>query len=372
MHHLRATDMLARTGGDEFLLLIENGGNREHCAKGAMKVAAMLREAVAGETYNLNGTTDTITASIGIALFSDAWKDEDGDVDAIRGALLKQADLAMYAAKGAGRNEIYFFNPAMQAEVAKNAEIEADIRVAMAEKQFTLAYQPIVNSERKVVGAEALVRWQHPIKGNIPPDQFIPIAESTGLILPLGEWILREACSQLSLWAKNPALVDLSIAVNVSAKQFSSPQFVSRVMEIIKDTEANSQRLELELTESVMADDTNSLIAKMSELQKVGVGFSLDDFGTGYSSLSFLKRLPLKSLKIDSQFIRDMLTDNSDAEIVRAIITLGITLDLEIIAEGVETQVQADFLKRARCGLMQGYLFGQPGDAQELFRVGMD
>ncbi len=274
--------------------------------------------------------------------------------------LLKQADLAMYQAKTAGRNTLRFFDPDMQAVVTARAALEADLRPALAQDEFLLHYQPQMHQSGRCVGVEALVRWPHPQRGMVSPAQFIPLAEETGLILPLGHWVLHTACKQLASWQDDPALAHLTLAVNVSARQFRHASFVDEVRPVLAITGAPSGRLKLELTESLLVDDMETTIANMTALRSHGVGFSLDDFGTGYSTLSYLKRLPLDQLKIDQSFVRDLLTDPNDAAIVETIIGLSRSLGLEVIAEGVETPEQRDLLARAGCQHYQGYLFSRP------------
>jgi predicted signal transduction protein with EAL and GGDEF domain len=356
--HVREEDTLARLGGDEFVLMLE-GLHPQHPEAIAQieTVATKLIQAL-GEPYVLQGRSHTSTASIGIALFSEAR----GTVD----ELLKRADLAMYQAKAAGRNTLRFFNPEMQAEVSARANLENDLRQSLGARQFILHYQPQVDARGQLLGAEALVRWQHPSRGLVAPGEFIPLAESTGLILPLGRWILYSACQQLVEWATDPRRAQLTLAVNVSARQFHHRDFVDDVLAVLDETGANPQRLELELTESHLVQDVETMIVKMGQLQARGVRFALDDFGTGYSSLSYLKRLPLNQLKIDRSFVRDLLSDPNDAAIVRTIVALGGSLDLQVIAEGVETPAQRDALLRLGCQRFQGYLFGKPQPPQML------
>ena len=355
-HHIREEDTLARLGGDEFVLMLE-GLHLQHSEVIAQieTVATKLIQVLA-EPYVLQGRSHTSTASIGIALFSEAL----GTVD----ELLKRADLAMYQAKAAGRNTLRFFNPEMQAEVSARASLEIDLRQSLGARQFILHYQPQVNAQGQLLGAEALVRWQHPNRGLVAPGEFIPLAESTGLILPLGRWILHSACLQLVAWATDPRRAQLTLAVNFSARQFHHRDFVDDVLAVLDETGANPQRLELELTESHLVQDVETMIVKMGQLKARGVRFALDDFGTGYSSLSYLKRLPLNQLKIDRSFVRDLLDDPNDAAIVRTIVALGGSLDLEVIAEGVETPAQRDALLRLGCQRFQGYLFGKPEPPQ--------
>ncbi|MDX1367858.1 EAL domain-containing protein [Pseudomonas sp.] len=356
--HVREEDTLARLGGDEFVLMLEGLHLQHPEAIAQIETVATKLIQVLAEPYVLQGRSHTSTASIGIALFSEAR----GTVD----ELLKRADLAMYQAKAAGRNTLRFFNPEMQAEVSARANLENDLRQSLGARQFVLHYQPQVNAQGQLLGAEALVRWQHPNRGLVAPGEFISLAESTGLILPLGRWILYSACQQLVVWAADPKRVQLTMAVNVSARQFHHRDFVDDVLAVLDETGANPQRLELELTESHLVQDVETMIIKMGLLKARGVRFALDDFGTGYSSLSYLKRLPLNQLKIDRSFVRDLLSDPNDAAIVRTIVALGVSLDLEVIAEGVETLAQRDALLRLGCQRFQGYLFGKPEPAQRL------
>jgi predicted signal transduction protein with EAL and GGDEF domain len=355
---MREGDTLARLGGDEFVVMLSGlSPQREHAAGQAEKVATKLRQAMA-RAYQLGEHHHDSTVSIGVALFTDA----QGSLDNI----LKWADMAMYQAKADGRNSVRFFNPDMQAQLQARAELETDLRDAVAAGQFELHYQPQVDASGHILGAEALLRWPHPTRGMVSPAQFIPVAESSGLILPLGRWILHAACHQLVLWAEHLQTAPWRVAVNVSAKQFHHPDFVADVLAALRDTGASPSRLELELTESQLVEDMDSVIAKMSVLRAHGVRFSLDDFGTGYSSLAYLKRLPLYKLKIDQGFVRDLLTDPNDAAIVRTIVALGTSLDLEVIAEGVETEAQKAALADLGCQQYQGYLLGRPLPASAL------
>jgi EAL domain-containing protein (putative c-di-GMP-specific phosphodiesterase class I) len=267
----------------------------------------------------------------------------------------------MYQAKAAGRNAIRFFDPQMQTVVTARAALEADLRQGLLEKnEFFLHYQAQVNRDGAVTGVEALVRWRHPSRGMVPPTQFIALAEETGLILPLGQWVLETACDQLVAWAARPETAGLTMAVNVSARQFRHTEFVQQVLAILDHTGADPRKLKLELTEGLLVDNVDDTIAKMTSLKARGISFSLDDFGTGYSSLYYLKRLPLDQLKIDQSFVKDAITNPNDATIVRTIIALGQSLGLSVIAEGVETQDQRDFLARHQCDAYQGYLFSRP------------
>jgi EAL domain-containing protein (putative c-di-GMP-specific phosphodiesterase class I) len=292
------------------------------------------------------------TPSIGIALFDDASETVDD--------LLRHADLAMYQAKTAGRNTLRFFEPQMQAAIMARAALETGLRTALAEAQFVLHYQAQVDSDGALTGVEALVRWQHPQSGLIAPGQFIALAEETGLIVQLGEWVLRSACAQLARWASDPRMAHATLAVNVSARQIRDPRFVDQVVAALDAAGAAPRLLKLELTESQLVDNVESVIATMDRLQAQGVGFSLDDFGTGYSSLSYLKRLPLDQLKIDQSFVRDILSDPNDAAIARMIVVLAETLNLTVVAEGVENAAQRDALAMLGCQVYQGYFFSRP------------
>ncbi|MDE2402654.1 MAG: EAL domain-containing protein [Burkholderiales bacterium] len=255
---------------------------------------------------------------------------------------------------------LYMALMVIQADVTARNALEADLRNALIENQFVLHYQPQVNGKGQVIGAEALVRWKHPRHGMVPPGDFIPLAEQTGLILPLGEWVLKEACTQLAIWARHPDTAALKLAVNVSARQFRQPDFVALVLNIVERCGVDPHLLKLELTESMLVNDVDDIIAKMKGLKERGVSFSLDDFGTGFSSLSYLKRLPLDQLKIDQTFVRDLLTNPHDAAIASTVVSLGQNLGLEVIAEGVETEGQRAFLLSIGCLLFQGYFFSKP------------
>jgi EAL domain-containing protein (putative c-di-GMP-specific phosphodiesterase class I) len=279
--------------------------------------------------------------------------------------LLKRADMAMYEAKSAGRNAVRFFDPAMQTLIEARAAIGADLREDIAQKNFLLHYQPQVDEAGRLIGAEALMRWPRAGSKVPSPVEFIAVAESSGLIIPLGDGLLETACNQLAEWAHDPALASLTIAVNVSGVQLHHPGFVDRVRDTIGRTGANPNLLKFEVTESFEISKIEEVIAKMTALQKIGIRFSLDDFGTGYSSLSYLKRLPIDELKIDKSFVRDVIVDPNDAAIAETIIKLGETLGLSVIAEGVETDEQHAFLESLGCQGFQGYLFGRPMPAKQ-------
>jgi diguanylate cyclase (GGDEF)-like protein/PAS domain S-box-containing protein len=365
---IRQVDTVARMGGDEFMVLLEDLDEAELAAVQAESVARKIITAL-NEPYllnaNLNGNSHHqhnhhSTSSIGITLFC-------GDAVSVD-ELMKRADTAMYQAKAAGRNTLRFFDPAMQAVVTARASMEKGLHKAIEAQQFLLHYQAQVNSSGLVLGAEVLLRWQDPERGLVSPAEFIPLAEETGLILPIGQWVLETACLQLAAWSARREMADLTIAVNVSARQFHHKDFVSQVLDVLDKTGANPRRLKLELTESLLVDDVEAIITKMGVLKRKGVGFSLDDFGTGYSSLSYLKRLPLDQLKIDQSFVHDISTDPNDAAIVRAVVALAQNLGLTVIAEGVETPDQRDFLASHGCLNYQGYFFSRPLPLEEFER----
>jgi diguanylate cyclase (GGDEF)-like protein/PAS domain S-box-containing protein len=351
-------DTVARLGGDEFVILLENNGQKPmEPAAGARAVSDRIL-AKLGEPYQLSGYQHHSTCSIGVTLFGRApWSVSE---------LLKQADMAMYQAKSAGRNAVRFFDPEMQAVVTANAALATDLRQGWRESQFLVDYQPQVGADGCMTGVEALVRWQHPQRDRVPPAHFISTAEETSLIIPIGRWVLQKACAQLAEWAKNPARAHLSIAVNVSVRQFRDPDFVDDVTAAIRSAGIEPRKLKLELTESLLAEEMEATVAKMASLKEMGVSLSLDDFGMGYSSLSYLKVLPLDQLKIDREFVKDILTDANDAAIARTIIGLAQSLGLGVIAEGVETQEQRAFLAQQGCYEYQGFLFCKPLPIEEL------
>lgn len=349
---VREGDTVARLGGDEFVVVL---GSLDESAQEAATQTEVVGEKILAslsQIYRLGDIDHRSTASIGATLFCGHQSSIDD--------LLKQADLAMYKAKETGRNAIRFFDPAMQTVVMERSILESGLRRAIQENQLVLHYQAQVVGEGRVTGAEVLVRWQHPERGLVPPAEFIPLAEETGLILPLGHWVMESACTQLALWAGQPDLAPLTVAVNVSVQQFREAGFVAKVLAVLSQTGANPNRLKLELTESLLVDNVEDIIEKMHLLKARGVGFSLDDFGTGYSSLSYLKQLPLDQLKIDQTFVRDVLVDPNDAAIAKTIVALAQSLGLGVIAEGVETQAQRDFLANAGCYAYQGYFFSRP------------
>ena len=364
---LRQSDTLARLGGDEFVVLAEDLGRDLTAVTASVKdLAEKLRRELVDEPIVLDDMTYTISASIGVALLSLAQR---GDAQAPGDDLLKRADLAMYEAKSAGRNQIKCFDPSMQVALRQRAELESLLKDGLRFGQFRLVYQPIVSEAGRVVGAEALARWDHPDKGAIAPSVFIAAAESSGQIMALGDWILRAACAQLAAWGSSAEHSGLVLSVNVSARQVHHPEFVAQVVRALEQAGADPHRLQLELTESVLAHDLEGVAEKMHSLQRLGVQFSLDDFGTGYSSLAYLKRLPLHQLKIDQSFVRDLLEDSNDAAIVRAVLTLGESLGLTVVAEGVETMAQYEAIRKLGCVRFQGYCFGRPDEAARLMPI---
>ena len=350
---VRTDDTVARFGGDEFVVLLANLGTQK--AKAAALQAEAIGEkilAAFAETFQLDPYEYPCTPSVGVTLFSP----EDRNVD----ELLKRADLAMYDAKTAGRNGLRFFDPVMQTMISARAALETDLREDLKKERLLLHYQPQVDHEGRLLGAEALARWPHAQRGMVSPSEFIPVAESAGLILPLGALMLKIACRQLARWSADPATERLTVAINVSALQMRQKNFVEQVRAVIEQTGADPHRLKIELTESTLVSNVDDVIAKMDKLKAIGIGFSLDDFGTGYSSLSYLKRLPLDQLKIDRSFVKDVLVDPNDAAIAQMIIALSKSLGLSVIAEGVETEEQYAFLARHGQLNYQGYLFGRP------------
>ena len=349
---MREADSVARLGGDEFVILLEALAHDAQEAGTQVEAVANKVLFALGQPYQLGEHRHVSTPSIGIVVFRHGGEKVDD--------LLRMADAAMYQAKSAGRNTARFYDPAMQAAAEARARMEKDLRRGLAMNEFMLFYQVQVNGDGVPVGAEALVRWHHATRGMVSPAEFIPLAEQTGMILPLGQWVLETACAQLAEWAEVPAMAHWTLAVNVSASQFAHADFVGNVFRALEGAGARADRLKLELTESMLAVDIEDIIFKMFAIKSRGVSFSLDDFGTGYSSLSYLKRLPLSQLKIDQSFVRDILSDPNDAAIARTILALGHTLGLEVIAEGVETTDQHAFLAQIGCDVFQGYLFGRP------------
>lgn len=355
---VRDSDTVARLGGDEFVVVLEELSSvRDEAISQADKVGEKIR-LLLNQPYQVTDFIHHGSGSIGICLFQGA--------DSTVRDLFKRADTAMYEAKTSGRNAVRFFDPAMQAVLVVRMMLESNLRVALALEQFQLYYQVQVNADGKLIGAEALLRWIHPDRGFISPAEFIPLAEETGLIVPIGLWVMDTACAQIKQWESQPDTRHLTLAVNVSAKQFKQADFVDAISNIVHKHQIDPTRLKIELTESTILDNVDATTEKMHQLKKLGIAFSMDDFGTGYSSLAYLQRLPLNQLKIDQSFVRDLSDDENDATIVRAIISLGINLGLNVIAEGVETLAQRSFLIQHNCFAFQGYLFSKPLPAEGL------
>ncbi len=344
-------DTVCRMGGDEFVVLLEELSKVAEEAAAQAKAVGEKILAALDQPCLLDNHECHSTASIGIAVFGDRQDSTD--------EILQQAEIALYQSKAAGRNTLRFFSPALQAAVNARATLEEDLRQGIKTKQFLLYYQPQVERGH-VTGAEALIRWKHPRRGIVSPNDFIPLAEESRLILPLGDWVLEAACEQIALWAGRKETAHLTVAVNISALQFRQPEFVEQVLAILSRTGAKPENLRLELTESMLVENIEDIIAKMNELKSHGLRFSLDDFGTGYSSLAYLKRLPLDRLKIDRSFVRDMLVDATSGAITQTILSLGRAMGVAVIAEGVETEEQRDYLAGLGCHSFQGFLFSPP------------
>jgi len=349
---VREGDTVARIGGDEFAVLLQSLS--EHAVEAAAQTKDIAEKIMAAlhQDFHLNTYSYHNTCSIGAALFSGQ--------KLVLDQILRQADIAMYQSKNEGRNTLRFFDPKMQDAINRRVELERELRIAIEQQQFELYYQVQVGSYGEPIGAEALIRWMHPERGMISPVNFISLAEETGQILAIGQWVLNQACIQLKAWQKMPATKDIALAVNVSASQFHQSNFVEQVLAIVERHKINPRRLKLELTESMLINNIGDIIIKMEALNRAGIRFSLDDFGTGYSSLQYLKKLPLNQLKIDRSFVRDIVTDSSDRAIVRTIITIAHSLDINVIAEGVDSTEQRQYLLDNGCTQYQGYLFGKP------------
>jgi len=350
---VRKKDTAARLGGDEFVVMLEDLSEDAQEAAIHAEISGKKILAALNAPYLLNDHDYRCSASIGATMFYDHAVPED--------ELLRHVDIAMYQAKHRGRNNLCFFDQAMQEVITERAELEADLRVALEQKQFILYYQQQITHDGQIVGAELLIRWQHPQRGLILPMDFIPLAEETGLILAIGQWVLETACAQLKHWENNPQTQHLQLAVNVSAHQFHQIDFVKQITDILEKSAIDPSRLKLELTESMLVNEQTEITEKMHALKVLGVGFSLDDFGTGYSSLSYLTHLPFDQLKIDRSFVHNIGVNHTDSVIVQTLI--GMTsnlLDMQIIAEGVETEDQRIFLEHNGCDLCQGYLFSKP------------
>ena len=348
----RENDTIARIGGDEFVIILESLGLKSMEAAEHAKVLCDKYLTALNAVYSLSGYECLSSPSIGVTLFNDH---QSGIED-----LLKQADIAMYQAKKAGRNAVRFFDPKMQEAINQLVNLERELRTAIEQEQFQLYYQVQVDVSGQPMGAEVLIRWIHPEQGLILPPLFIPLAEDNGLIFSIGKWVLEQACAQLKAWESDPNTRDFKLSINVSAKQFYQADFINQIKSAIQKYEINPKMLVLELTESMLLDNIQETIKTMNVLKEIGVRFSLDDFGTGYSSLQYLKQLPITQLKIDKSFVQDIAVDNSDQAIVRTTIVMAQTLNLDVIAEGVETTEQRDMLIKSGCICFQGFLFGQP------------
>jgi predicted signal transduction protein with EAL and GGDEF domain len=349
---VREGDTVARLGGDEFVVMLENLS--KHALEATEQTEAIGKKILStlNRPYLLKAHEYYNTPSIGAALFKDQREVLDN--------LFKQADIAMYQAKKAGRNRLRFFDQAMQDSINARAALEGELRKAIERQEFQLYYQIQVDDAGQLLGAETLIRWVHHVHGIILPTEFIPLAEETGLILSIGQWALETACAQLKAWKKNTLTCGLALSVNVSAFQLHQADFVAQLKTMIQQYGINPTRLKLELTESMLLEDIEGIIATMITLKELGIQFSLDDFGTGYSSLQHLKRLPLYQLKIDQSFVHDIASNSGDQVIVRTIIAMATSLGLKVIAEGVETEEQRHLLFINGCTLYQGYLFGEP------------
>lgn len=354
---IRASDTVARLGGDEFVVLLEHLDADLECALIQAEHIVEKLCNVMTESFFCIDKDVYITVSIGFTLFNSDARQLD---------IIKQADTALYRAKDRGRNRVALFDTALQVEVEKEAKLMAELRKAVAHQEFCLFYQPVANAAGVVEGYEALLRWKHPERGLVTPAGFIEQLEKSNLILRVGKWVLQTACSQLAVWGQDRSTEHLTLAINISAKQFLDSNFVSDVKLALTDSNANPRRLYLELTECTFYRDINQLIEKMKHLRCEGIRFSLDDFGTGYSALNYLKRLPLDCIKIDQSFVRNVPTDPNDTAIVRCILELARVFCMDVIAEGVETIEQADFLHSIGCMIYQGYLFGKPMSLDEL------
>jgi diguanylate cyclase (GGDEF)-like protein len=353
---VRESDTVARLGGDEFVLLINGHGEPEAVA---VVLERMLSDI--SQPWTIPQGDFNVTCSIGVALYPDDGKNAD--------TLLKHADSAMYRAKEKGRNNFQFFTSELNALITERLELENKLRRALEREQFTLNFQPRVDLQsRRIIGLEALLRWNVPDQETIPPARFIPVAEEIGLIVPIGKWVLHTACAQAKAW-QDMGLPPLLVSVNVSARQFRQDNIVSTIADVLRETGLDASYLEIELTESTVMHDAEQFISMLGELSDLGVQIALDDFGTGYSSLSYLKRFPVDRLKVDRSFVQDIATDADDATIVRTIIALGHNLGLKVVAEGVETQEQIDFLRDNLCDELQGYFFGAPMPASEIVKL---
>ncbi|MBI5750836.1 MAG: EAL domain-containing protein, partial [Hydrogenophilales bacterium] len=350
---VREGDTVARYGGDEFVVVLADMAQEEDVVNTTRKLMAAMTA-----SFTINGRDIVVTSSLGVAICP-----RDGEDQA---TLLRNADTALYRAKEAGRNNFQFYAEEMNQRLLARLNLERDLRQALERGEFLLHYQPQINlASGAIIGAEALVRWRQPERGIISPGEFIPLAEETGLIVPLGEWVLREACRQARAW-RDAGLPEIGMSVNLSARQFRSPGLVQTILGVLSETGLEARFLEMEITESMVMHDPEGAITVLNELQQQGITFAMDDFGTGYSSLNYLKRFPIHKIKIDQSFVRNITTDPDDAAITTTVIELSHGLKLKVIAEGVETEEQRAFLRAHRCDEMQGYLFSRPVPAEEM------
>jgi diguanylate cyclase (GGDEF)-like protein len=353
---LREGDSLARVGGDEFVVLIENYDNSIALSACAQRLVEQL-----SIPYLLGKKDCHVTVSIGISTFPADGSDSQ--------TLIKAADVAMYRAKETGRNNYQYYLPSMNVHTLERLELESDLRRALERGEFFLHYQPKVEiSSGLIIGVEALLRWKHPLRGLVPPLEFIPLAEETGLIVPIGEWVLATACARIKAW-QGRELPKLSVAVNLSARQFADTMLLAKLTRIIHASGLDPSLLELEITESVVMSNAEGAVSVLEKLKSIGVQIAIDDFGTGYSSLAYLKRFPIDILKVDRSFIRDIPADSGDMKITRAIIAMAHSLRLKVVAEGVETAAQLQFLRSQCCDAVQGYFLYRPLREDELAAV---
>jgi diguanylate cyclase (GGDEF)-like protein len=354
---LRETDFVSRTGGDEFAVLLEELSETADDAVVKARGVAEKILATVGQPYQIEGRECQLTSSIGIAIFGNGQEGASG--------AFQDADIALHTAKAVGRNSIRFFAPALKTAANARASMEEGLRQAIKRDQFMLYYQPQVDCGR-MVGVEALLRWKHPTLGIVLPGEFVPLAEETGLMLPLGNWALETACAQIVAWSNGKETASLTVSVNISAQQFREPNFVEKTLKALEISGANPRNLKLELTESILVQNVEDVILKMTNLKCHGVRFSVDDFGTGYSSLTYLNRLPLDQLKIDRSFVSGILLDAGSKAIAQSIISLGNALSISVIAEGVESEGQRESLELMGCHSFQGYLFSRALPLEEL------
>ena len=355
---IREGDTVSRFGGDEFVVILEELSMDSTEAATQTETIAKKILACLNQPYQLDMEKYHGSASIGATIFNDHYQ--------VIEELLKQADIAMYQAKKSGRNNVSFYDPEMQKAIVDRLSLEAELHQAFEKRQFQLHYQIQVDDLNQPLGVESLIRWQHPERGVVSPAQFIPLAEDTGLIIPIGEWALETACIQINEWQKDERTRDLALSVNVSAQQFNQANFVTQLKTLVRRYAIKPGLLKLELTESMLVDNIDKTISIMNRLKDIGIKFSLDDFGTGYSSLKYLKQLPLDQLKIDQSFVCDITFDNNDRAIVRTIIAMAQSMNLQVIAEGVETKEQQELLLKKGCHAYQGYLFSKPLPIEQL------